>query len=151
MDYHNLLLTDLSVSTLALYHQQSNHGDPFEMEPPISSLRPNHITVLCFTQVFSSVQFSCSVVSDCLQAMDCSTPGFPVLHYFLEFVQTHAHWVSDATQASCPLSSPSPPAFNFSQHQSVFQWVGSLHQVAKVLELQLQHQSFQWLFRLGFI
>ena len=56
MDYHNLLLTDLSVSTLVPYHQQSSHGDPFEMEHPISSLLPNHIMVLCFTQVFSSVQ-----------------------------------------------------------------------------------------------
>ena len=73
----------------------------------------------------------------------CSTPGFPVLQYLLEFAQTHAHWVSDAIQPSHPLSFPSP-TFNLSQHQGLFQWVSSLHQAAKVLEFQLQHQSFQY-------
>ena len=63
--------------------------------------------------------------------MDCSTPGFPVLHYLLELTQTHVHWVSDAIQRSHALSPPSPPAFNLSQHQGLFQWVSSLHQVAK--------------------
>ena len=82
--------------------------------------------------------------------MDYSTPGFPVHHQLLEVAQTHVHWVSDAIQASHPLSSPYPPAFNLSQHQHLFQWVGSLHQVAKVLELQLQHQSFQWIFKVDF-
>ena len=57
------------------------------------------------------------------------------------------HWVSDAIQPSHPLSSPSPPTFDLSQHQSLFQWLTSSHEVAKVLEFQLQHQSFQWLFR----
>ena len=80
--------------------------------------------------------------------MDCSTPGFPVYHQLLEPAQTHVHWVGDAIQPSHPLSSPSPPAFNLSQHQGLFQWVSSLDQVAKVLELQLQHQSFQWIFRI---
>ena len=79
--------------------------------------------------------------------MDFSTPGFPVLHHLLEFAQTHVHWVSDATQPSHSPSSPSPPAFNLSQHQGLFQWVSSSPQVAKVLELQLQHQSFRWIFR----
>ena len=74
--------------------------------------------------------------------MDCSTPGFSVLHYLPEFSQTHVHWVSDAIYPSHPLSSPSPPALNLSHHQGLFQWVDSLHQVAKVLEFQLQHQSF---------
>ena len=83
--------------------------------------------------------------------MDCSMPGFPVLHYLLEFAQTHVYWVNDATQPSHPLSPPSPPAFNLSQHQGLFQWVSSLNKVAKVLELQLQHQSFQWLFRTVFL
>ena len=78
--------------------------------------------------------------------MDCSTPGFPVHHQLLELSQTHVHWVGDAIQPSYPLSSPSPPAFNLSQHQGLFQWVSSLHQVAKVLEFQLQHPSFQWIF-----
>ena len=72
--------------------------------------------------------------------MDCSMPGLPVHHQLLEFVQTCAHWVSDAIQPSHPLSSPSPPAFNISQHWGLFQWVSSSHQVAKVLEFQLQHQ-----------
>ena len=92
----------------------------------------------------------CSATQSCLtlcDPMDYSTPGFPVLHCLLEFAQTHVHWVSDAIQPSCPLPSPSPPALNPSQHQGHFQWVGSSHQVAKVLELQLEHQSFQWIFR----
>ena len=80
------------------------------------------------------------------EPMDCSSPGFPLLYYFLEFAQTHVPWVSDAIQPSCPLSSPSPPAFSLSHHQGLFQWIGSSHQMARVLELQLQHQSFQWLF-----
>ena len=76
-----------------------------------------------------------------------STPGLPVHHQLPEFIQTHVHRVSDAIQPSHPLSSPSPPAFNLSQHQGLFQWVNSSHEVAKVLEFQLQHQSFQWIFR----
>ena len=73
--------------------------------------------------------------------MDCSMPGFPVHHQLPELAQTHVHWVSDAIQPSHPLSSPSPPAFNLSQHQSLFKWVSSLHQVAKILVFQLQHQN----------
>ena len=65
--------------------------------------------------------------------------------------QTHVHWVSDAIQPSHPLSSPSPPTFNLSQHKGLFKWVSSTHQVAKVLELQLQHQSFQWVFKIDFL
>ena len=83
--------------------------------------------------------------------MDCSTPGLPAHQKFLELAQTHVHQVSDAIQPSHPVSSPSPPAFNLSQHQGLFQWVSSLDQVAKVLELQLQHQSFQWIFRTDFL
>ena len=75
--------------------------------------------------------------------MDCSMPGFPVLHQLLELAQTHVLRVGDAIQPSRLLSSPSPPASNLSQHQDLFQLVSSLHQVAKVLELQLQDQSFQ--------
>ena len=73
-----------------------------------------------------------------------SIPGLPVLHQLPEFAQTHVHWVGDAIQSSYPLSSLSPPALNLSQHQGLFKWVSPLHQVAKVLEFQLQHQSFQW-------
>ena len=95
-----------------------------------------------------SVQFSQSHLTLC-NPMDSSTPGLPDHHQLLEFTQTHVHWVSDAIQLSHPLSSPS--AFNLSQHQGLFQWVSSLHQVAEVLELQLQHQSFQWIFRTDFL
>ena len=91
---------------------------------------------------------SCQTLCD---PMDCSTPGSPVLHYHPEFTQTHVHWLSDAIQQSQPLSFPPPPAFNLSQHQSLFQLVGSSHQVVKVLERQLQHQSFQWIFRVDFL
>ena len=77
-----------------------------------------------------SVQFSDSVVSDSLRLHDCSTPGFPVHHQLLEFTHTHVHWVSDAILPSRPLLSPSPPAFNHSQHQGLFKWVSSSHQVA---------------------
>ena len=94
----------------------------------------------------SSVQFS-SVTQSCLtlwDAMDFRTPGFPVHHQLLELAQTHVHQVGDAIQSSHPLSSPSPPAPNPSQHQGLFQWVNSSHEVAKVLEFQLQHPSFQW-------
>ena len=81
--------------------------------------------------------------------MNRSTPGLPVCHKLSEFTQTHAHLVSDAIQPSHPLLSPSPPAPNPSQHQGLFQGVKSLHEVAKVLEFQLQHQSFQWTPRTG--
>ena len=96
---------------------------------------------------FSSVAQSCPTLCD---SMNHSTPGLPVHHQIPESTQTHVHWVSDAIQPSHPLSSPSPPAPNPSQHQGLFQWVNSLHQVAKVLEFQLQHQSFQWIFRTDF-
>ena len=82
--------------------------------------------------------------------MNCSTPGLPVRHQLPELTQTHVHWVGDAIQPSQPLLSPSPPAFNQSQHQGLFKWVSSSHQVAKVLEFQLQHQFFQWIFRTDF-
>ena len=89
---------------------------------------------------FSSVTQSCPTLCD---PMNRSTPGLPVHHHLPEFTQTHVHWVIDATQPFHPLSSPFPPAPNTSQHQSLFQWVNSSHEVAKVLEFQLQHQSFQ--------
>ena len=95
-----------------------------------------------------------SVIKSCLALCDsmyCSTPGLPVFHCLLEFAQTHVHQVGDTIQPSHPLPSPSPPAFNLSQHQGLFQWVSSSHQVAKVLELQPQHQSFQWICRVNFI
>ena len=90
---------------------------------------------------FSSVAQLCPTLC---YPMNCSTPGLPVHHQLPESTQTHVHWVGDAIQPSPPVS-PSPPGLNLSQHQGLFQWVSSLHQVAKVLELQLQHQSFQWM------
>ena len=100
-----------------------------------------------------SVQFS-SVAQSCLtlcNLMDGSTLGFPVHLQLPELIQTHVHRVSDAIQPFHPLSSPSPPALNLSQYQGLFQWVSSSHQVAKVLEFQLQHQSSQWIFRTDFL
>ena len=96
---------------------------------------------------FSSVVQSCPTLYD---PTDCSRPGFPVHHQLPQLTQTHVHWVSAAIQPSYPLSSPSPPTFNLSQHWGIFQWVSSSHQVAKLLEFQLQHQSFQWTFRTDF-
>ena len=87
-----------------------------------------------------SVAQSCSTLCD---PMNHSTPGLPVPHQLSEFTQTHVHRVNDAIQPSHPLSSPSPPAPNPSQHQCLFQWVNSSHEVAKVLEFQLYHHSFQ--------
>ena len=97
---------------------------------------------------FSSVTQSCPTLC---HPMNCSTPGLPAHHQLPEFTQTHIHRVRDAIQPSHPLSSPSPPTFSLSQHQGLFQWVSSSHQVAKVLEFQLQHQSFQWIFRTDFL
>ena len=110
---------------------------------------------LCFHfLIYQSVQFSRSVVSDSLRPYWLQHPRLsiiPVRHQLLELAQTHIHRVSDAIWLSHSLSSPSPPAFVLSQYQSLFQWVSSSHQVAKVLEFQLQHQSFQWLFRTDFL
>ena len=120
----------------------------------IMLLKPTMIIIFIFVAItmcqtlsshFSSVQFS-SVAQSCLtlcDPMNCSTPGLLVHHQLLEFTATHVHRVGDAIQPSHPLSSPFPPAPNPSQHWSLFQWVNSSHEVAKVLEFQLQHHSFQ--------
>ena len=97
--------------------------------------------VCTYSVQFSSVAQSCPTLCN---PMDCSTPGFVVHHQLLELTQTHVHWVGYSIQPSHPLSFPSPPALNLSQHQGLFKWVSSSHQVAKVLEFQLQHHSFQW-------
>ena len=99
------------------------------------------------SQSVISVAQSCPTLCD---SMDCSMSSFPVHHQLPELTQIHVHWVGDAIQPSHPLSSPSPPTFNLSQHQSLFNWVSSSHQVAKLLVFQLQHQSFQWKFRTDF-
>ena len=111
-----------------------------------------HFWVSVF-HAFSSVQFSSvaqSILTLC-DRMDWSMPGLPVHYQLLESTQTLVHWVGDAIQPSHPPLSPSPSTFNHSQYQGLFQWVSSSHQVAKVLELQLQHQSFQWIFRTYFL
>ena len=95
-----------------------------------SELYSQAVTIFSWTSKkdVSSVTQSCPTLWD---PMNCSTPGFPVLHQLPELAQTHVHWISDAIQPSQPLSSLSPPAFNLSQHQGVFQWLSSWHQVAK--------------------
>ena len=95
---------------------------------------------ICMLVQFSSVTQSCPTLCD---SMNHSTPGLPILHQLPESTQTHVHRVGDAIQPSHPQSSTSPPALNFSQHHGLFKLVSTLHQVAKVLEFQLQHQSFQ--------
>ena len=101
----------------------------------------------CCSLQFSSVIQSCLTLCD---SMECSIPGLPIYHQLLELTQAHDHWVSDAIQPSHSLLSPSP-VFNHSQHQDIFKWVSSAHQVARVIEFQLQHQSFQWIFRTDFL
>ena len=111
--------------------------------------RGRNWTVLLLTSIqFSSVPQSCLTLSD---PTACSMPGFPVHHQLPELAQTHVHWVGDAIPPSHPISSPSSSAFNLSQLQGLFQWVSSSHQVTKVLEFQLQHQSFQRIFSSDFL
>ena len=107
------------------------HGSKWKDFPKFSSVSVQ----------FSSVAQSCPTLCD---PMNCSTPGLPVHHRLTEFTQTHAHRIGNAIQPSHPLSSPSPPAPNPSQHQGLLQWGNFLHEVAKVLQFQLQNQSFQW-------
>ena len=106
-------------------------------------------------KILTKVQFS-SVAQSCLtlcNPMNCSMSGLLVHHQLLELAQTHVHWFTDAIQPSHPLSSPTPPAFYLAQHQGLFKWINSSHQVTKVLEfqLQLQHQSFQRILRTDFL
>ena len=96
---------------------------------PVASLSINLLSVQ-----FSSVAQSCPTLCD---PMNHSMPGLRVHQHLPEFTQTHIHWVGDAIQPSHPLSSPFPPAPNLSQHQGLFQWINSSHEVAKVLEFQL--------------
>ena len=118
------------------------------------SLIYSHQSHMGFWQMcdgFNSVTQSCPTLCD---PMNCSTSGLPVHHQLPEFTQTHIHWVGDATQTSHSLSSLSPPSiwvFNLSQHTGLFKLATSLHQVAKVLEFQLQQQSFKWMFRTDFL
>ena len=107
-----------------------------------------YIYMICISVPFSSVTQSRPTLCD---PMDCSTQGFPVHHQLPELAQTHGHQVSDAIQPSHSLSSLSLTAFKLSRHEGLFKWVISSHQVAKGLTLQLQHQSFQWIFKTDFL
>ena len=124
------------------------HAEVCEQEIQLKKMGRGDSNMETHSVQFSSVAQSYLTLCD---PIDCSTPGLPVHHQLLEFTQSHVHWVSDAIQPSHHLLSPSPPAFNLSQHQGLFKWVGSSHQVAKVLEFQLHHQSFQWTFRADFL
>ena len=131
-----------------LCSQLGNLPDPgIELKSLMSpALACRFFTTSATWEAISSVQFSSFALScpTLCDPMNHSTPGLPVHHQLLEFAQTHAHWVGDAIQPFHPLLSPSLPATNPSQNQGLFQWVNSLHEVAKELEFQLQHQSFQW-------
>ena len=157
--------TQVSRIARGFFYQLSHKGGPcvsvkLELNPQLAILTHWHLktTAKCndfYLQeitgniyCFSSVAQWCPTLWD---PMNCSMPGFPVQHQVPELTQTHVHQVGDAIQPSHPLLSPSPPISNHSQHQGLFQWVSSLHKVAKVLEFQLQHQSFQWIFRTDFL
>ena len=105
--------------------------------------------------IFPSVYYCCfSVTKSCLtlcDAMDCSMPGFPVPHYLPRLAQTHVHWVNNAIQSSHPLLPPSPPALNLSQHQGLFQWISSLHQVAKLQSIRASASVLPWIFKIDFL
>ena len=124
----------------------------FSLAQPVSSTSNFLFATTNFLFIFrfqlSSVSQPCPTLCE---PMNHSTPGLPVHHQLSEFTLTHVHWVGDAIQPSHPLSSPSPPALNLSQHQDLFKWVSSSHQVARVLKFQLQHQSFKWIFRNDFL
>ena len=104
------------------------------------------------SSIFSS-SCCCSFSQSCptlCSPTDCSTPGLPVLCHLLKFAQVHIHCIGDAIQPSYPLMPSSPSALNLSQDQGLFQLISYSHQVTKILELQLQHQSFQWVYRVDF-
>ena len=135
--------------TLAFPRQEYWNGLPF-LSPRD---HPNPTPVSCIVGTFFTTEPPVhAVVVQSLSRvwlcdhMDCSMAGFPVLHYLPEVAQTYVHWVGDVIQPSNPLLTPSPPALSLSQHQGLFQWIGSSHQVANILDLQLQF--LQWIFRL---
>ena len=147
IQYHASNLDWWFVSYMILYMFQchspkSSHPLPLPHSPKDCSIHQCLFCCLIYKVIvqFSSVTQSCPTLHD---PMNHSMPGLPVHHQLLEFTQTHVHWVSNAIQPSHPLLFPSPPALNLSQHQGLFQLVSSSHQVVKVLEFQLQHQSFQ--------
>ena len=125
-------------------------GDKTKTYPNKQQQGKKHLSLYTGSVFSMSWILCCSVTQSCptlKDLMDFMTAGFPVHHDLSELAQTRVHWVGDAIQPSLPLSSPSPPTFNPSQNQGLFKWISSSHQVAKVLEFQFQHQSFQWIFR----
>ena len=126
-------------SLISLWRTRRVHS---KVQPSLQS----HRALIHFRSVCSAAK-SCPNLCN---PMDCTMPGFPVPLHLLKFAQVHVHYIGNAIQSSHLLSSSSPSAFNLSQHQGLFQWVGCLHQVPKVLELQLQHQFF-WVFRVDFL
>ena len=133
--------TFLATRTTFVEDSFSTADEEWRFGDDLSPLHLLNTLFLLFRDQIRSVTQSCPTLCD---PMNRSKPGLPVHHQLPEFTQTHAHWVGDAIQPSHPLSPTSPPAPNPSQHQGLFQWVNSSHQVPKVLEFQLQHQSFQW-------
>ena len=140
---HSVFLT--TIALIASFLLECSFHSP--VLPKICLLPEGVVSSTASLSCCSSTQL-CPTLCD---AMDCSTPGFPALHRLPESAQTCILWVSDRLQPSCPLTSPSPPALNLPHHEGLFQWVDSFHQVAKILELQLQHQSFQWIFRVDYL
>ena len=127
--------------------RKSHHCPANEKEGNFSQL--DTVNVPPMRNIHSSVQLLSPTNSLRPHRLQCIRPPCP--SQLPEPTQTHVHWVGDSIQPSHPLSSPSPPTFNLSQHQGLFLGVGSSHQVTKVLEFQLQHQSFQWIFRSDFL
>ena len=136
--YIFLLILPTLIAQIPTHHHSLQVTGPANSPVALSFHKAKYVTPVPH---ISSVAQLCLAFCD---PMDCSTAGLPVHHQLPESNQTHVHWVGDAIQPSYPLSSPSSPAFNLSQHQGLFKWGSSSHQVAKVLEFQLQHQSFQW-------
>ena len=152
--WYTALSSQITPGSFSLFALQKEGCRVTELHDSITGLPDTNLWLFlkwCKRKKSQSVQFSLSVVSNSLQPMNHSMPGLPVHHQLPESTQTHVHWVSDAIQPFHPQSSPSPHALNLSQHQAVFQWVSSSHQVAKVLEFQLQHQSYQWTPRTGLV
>ena len=137
-------------------------GNSLHQLPVVKPWFPMSHTFMAYSLIYKSIFSSGFLKGDSsVQLLSCvwlfATPWTAAhqaslsYHQLPKLAQTHVHWVGDAIQPSHPLLSSSPPAFSLSQHQGLFQWDSSSHQVAKVLEFQLQHQSFQWIFRTDFL
>ena len=148
-DHLTCLLRNLYAGQEATVRTRHGTADCFQIGKGIHQgciLSPWLFNLYAGSVQFSLVAQSCLTLCD---PMNCSTPGLPVHHQLLEF--THVHWVGDAIQPSHPLSSPSPPALNLSQHQGLLKWVSSSQQMAKILKFHPQRQSFQLTPRTDFL